>query len=171
MPDKTVGQHLASAAVSTAGQQPPSLKACIQNFPPPSNRPHRADIVIGYPRRSSSHSCSIRPKKGRSRLGLGSSVGTRKPRRQLPRTPAKRRPPPIRMLEQSSAREPGQPGLNLNNPFAGIPYLGGEFQSLLPGNSNSTTSSTPPATPGQATINPFAQFIAPYLKAWGINNQ
>jgi len=65
----------------------------------------------------------------------------------------------------------GQPGLNLNNPFAGIPGLGGGFQTLLPGNSNSTTSSTPPATTGQATINPFAQWVSPFLKSLGINNQ
>ena len=46
----------------------------------------------------------------------------------------------------------GQPGINLNNPFAGIPGIGGGFQTLLPGNSNGSGTQS---TPGQANPIPW----------------
>lgn len=49
---------------------------------------------------------------------------------------------------------PGVPGVNLNNPFAGIPGLGGGFQTLLPGNSNGGGAA---AVPGQANPIPWGQ--------------
>jgi hypothetical protein len=54
----------------------------------------------------------------------------------------------------------GQPGLNLNNPFAGIPILGGAFQTLLPGNSNGSATQQ---VPGQANPIPFGQ-IGTFLR-------
>jgi hypothetical protein len=55
-----------------------------------------------------------------------------------------------------------QPGLNLNNPFAGIPGLGTEFQSLLPGNSQGSATQS---TPGQANPIPWGQ-VGTWLKSF-----
>jgi hypothetical protein len=56
----------------------------------------------------------------------------------------------------------GSSGLNLNNPFAGIPGLGQEFQSLLPGNSNGAATQS---TPGQANPIPGLSGIGAWLKS------
>lgn len=56
----------------------------------------------------------------------------------------------------------GQPGLNINNPFAGIPGLGQTFQSLLPGNSNGAAA---PQVPGQANPIPWGQ-VGTWLKSF-----
>lgn len=55
---------------------------------------------------------------------------------------------------------PGFPGVNLTNPFAGLPGIGGGFQTLLPGNSNGSATQT---VPGQANAIPWGQ-VGSYLK-------
>jgi hypothetical protein len=55
---------------------------------------------------------------------------------------------------------PGQPGLNLNNPVAGIPGLGTAFQSLLPGNSQGSATQTSPVKPIQSPASAISGHIS-----------
>lgn len=55
---------------------------------------------------------------------------------------------------------PGFPGVNLNNPFAGVPTVGGIFQSILPGNSNGSATQS---VPGQANPIPWGS-VGGWLK-------
>lgn len=55
---------------------------------------------------------------------------------------------------------PGFPGVNLNNPFAGLPLIGGGFQTILPGNANGGGAAQ---VPGQANPIPWGQ-VGTFLK-------
>jgi hypothetical protein len=174
MATKTIGQHAASAAVSTARTASKTVQA-IAPIEGAASYGGYWNFVAGsiilmfllYVAQKGHLSTWIGFFSWTAPASIGTATNT--PAQSAGTAPSAANPNVLTVV--GAWILPGFPGLNISNPAAGIPVVGGAVQSLLPGNSNSTTPSTPPATPGTATINPFAQWLSPYLKSLGINNQ